>query len=85
MSLLLSFVNPLEFLLRPTVIVGIILAIIGTSLCFMAKRITMSKHNVDAVDKNDKLYVALMLIGVAFVLVGMIVIALPVNTTLYRG
>ena len=43
MSTLLSFEKPAEFLLRYTVITGIVLAIIGVAICFMAKRITMAK------------------------------------------
>jgi len=84
MTLLLAM-HPFEFLLRYTVITGIIMAIIGTALCMMAKRITMAKRKQVEIDKKDRLYVALMLIGLAFILLGMIVIALPIEVTFYRG
>lgn len=84
MSNILSFVSPLEFLLRYTVITGLALAIIGTSILFMAKSIVKAKHNTDTVSKNDKLYLALLFTGIAFILIGMIVMALPINNTFYR-
>lgn len=77
--------EPLEFLLRYSVITGVILAIIGTAICMMAKRITMAKRNQVEIDKKDKLYVTLMLLGLAFILIGMIIIALPIDATFYRG
>ena len=67
--------EPLEFLLRYTVITGIVLAIIGTSICMLAKRITMSKRRQVEIDKKDKLYSTLILVGIAFILIGMIVMA----------
>lgn len=85
MSLLLAFPNPLEFLLRYTVIAGIIIAVIGTALCMMAKRIVMAKRNVAIINKHDKLYVTLMLLGLAFILIGMIFIALPIDATFFKG
>jgi len=84
MSLLLSFVSPLEFLLRYTVIVGIIVATIGASICFMAKRITMAKRNVVQINKQDKLYVTLMLVGISLILLGMIIMVLPIEGTFYK-
>ena len=85
MSTILSFVNPLEFLLRYTVITGVIIAIIGVAICLMAKRVTMAVRNKDDIDKKDNVYVALMLIGLILILVAMIVIALPIEGTLYSG
>ena len=77
--------DPLEFLLRYNVIVGVIFAIIGAAICMMAKRITMAKRQQVEINKNDKYYVRLQLIGVAFIILGMICIALPLETSLYRG
>ena len=84
MSLLLSFVNPLEFLLRYTVLAGVAVAIIGAAICFMAKRITMAKRNVAQINKQDKLYVALMLAGISLILIGMIIMVLPIEGTFYK-
>ncbi len=83
MSTLLSFVNPLEFLLRYTVIGGTVLAIIGLAICLLAKRITMAVRKQDSINKQDRVYLALLITGIAFMLIGMIVIALPVDATLY--
>ena len=84
MALFLAM-EPLEFLLRYTVISGIVCAIIGTAICMMAKRITMAKRSKVEIDKKDKLYVGLQCVGLCFILLGMIIIALPVEATLYRG
>ena len=84
MSLILSFVNPLEYLLRYTVIAGILVAAIGAAICFMAKRITMAKRNVAEVNKQDKLYVTLMLVGISLILIGMIIMVLPIEGTFYK-
>ena len=77
--------EPLEFLLRYNVITGIVFAIIGTAICMLAKRITMAKKNQVEISKNDKFYTALMLVVLAFILIGMIIIALPIEATFYRG
>lgn len=84
MSLLLSFVNPLEFILRYTVITGIIIMCFGVALCLLAKRITMAAKKVSEVSKSDRLYVTLMLLGLGFILVGMIITVLPIDATFYN-
>ena len=83
MSTILSFESPLEFLLRYTVIAGMIVAAIGVAICMMAKRITMAKRNVMEIDKKDRLYVTLMMFGLSFLLVGMILMVLPIEATFY--
>lgn len=85
MNLLLSFERPLEFLLRYTVITGILLAIIGTALCLLAKRITISKRGTTEIQKNDSLYLTLLVTGLCFILLGVIFIALPIPDTFYVG
>ncbi len=85
MSMILSFVNPLEFLLRYTVIAGMIIAAIGTAMCMLAARITNAVRDTEKVNKQDKLYVALMMIGMCLILLGLIVIALPINGTFNGG
>lgn len=83
MSTILSFVNPLEFLLRYVVITGTVFCIIGVALCLTAKRITMAKRNVSQINKNDKLYTTLMMIGLGIIMVGMIIMVLPIEATFY--
>ena len=85
METILSFVSPLEFILRYTVITGMILAIFGVALCMLAKRITLAKRKTDTLNKNDRLFVTLMLVGLGLILVGMIFIALPIEATFYVG
>ena len=84
MSLLLAM-EPLEFLLRYTVITGIVIAIIGTSIVMMAKRLTMAKRKQVEINPKDKFYATLMLLGLALILIGMIIMVLPINATFYRG
>ena len=84
MNLILSFANPLEFILRYTVLAGIVIAVIGASICFMAKRITMAKRNVAQINKQDKLYTTLLLVGISLILLGMIVMVLPIEGTFYK-
>lgn len=85
MSLLLSFESPMEFLLRYTVITGVILAVVGTVLCMLAKRVTMFKRRQEEIDKHDKIYVTMLLLGLSFIMIGMIFIALPIDATFYKG
>ena len=84
MTLLLAL-DPLEFLLRYTVLTGIVFAIIGTVMCMMAKRITMTVRKQVEVSKTDKLYTGLKLLGLALILIGMIIMVLPIEVTFYRG
>ena len=84
MTLFLAL-EPLEFLLRYNVIIGILFAIVGTAICMLAKRITMAKRRQVEIDSKDKLYGALKLVGIGLILIGMICIALPLETSLYRG
>ena len=83
MSFILSFVNPLEFLLRYTVIAGIIVAAIGVAICLTAKRIVMAKRKTSTIDRKDRLYTTLMLLGLGFLLIGMIIMVLPIEATFY--
>ena len=85
MGMFLSFESPLEFLLRYTVITGVIFAIIGAAIMMMAKRITMAKRQQDEISKNDRLYMGLMITGICFILIGMIIIALPIEETFYTA
>ena len=75
----------IEFLLRYTVVTGVIIAVIGAAICMMAKRITMAKRNQIEINKNDRLYVTLKYLGLGLILIGMIIIAMPIEATFYRG
>ncbi len=84
MTLFLAM-EPLDFLLRYTVITGIVFAIIGTAICMMAKRITMAKRQQVEINPGDKFYSKLKLIGLGLILIGMIIMVLPIEVTFYRG
>lgn len=84
MNLFLAM-HPLDFILRYTVITGIIFAIIGAALCMTAKRITMAKRKQVEIDKNDKLYTTLRYIGFALITIGMIIMVLDIDVSFYRG
>jgi xanthine/uracil permease len=77
--------EPLEFLLRYNVLAGMVVAIIGTAICMMAKRIAMAKKGQVEIDRNDSTYTKLKFLGLALIIIGMILIALPFEATLYRG
>ncbi len=84
MSTILSFESPMEFLLRYTVIAGIIIMIIGVALLFSAKRITIAKRGTEDVSKQDKLYLTLFITGICLLLVGMIVTVIDVPYGFYN-
>ena len=84
MTLFLAM-EPLDFLLRYTVIAGVIIMIIGTSLCMTAKRVTMAVKKQVEINKKDRMYATLMLLGLAFIMIGMIIMVLPIEATFYRG
>ncbi len=77
--------KPQEFLLRYTVIIGIIFAVVGLVVCCIAKRLTMLIRKQEVLDKTDKLYQGILYTGLALVLVGMVCIALPIEDTFYKG
>lgn len=85
MSTILSFENPMEFLLRYTVIIGIILMIIGVAILLSAKKITMVKRGTDSVDKQDRLYLTLFIVGICLLLIGMIVMAIDIPYGFYQA
>ena len=83
MNLVLSFVSPLEFLLRYTVIIGMIVSAIGVAICVMSKKLTLSKTQKEELDKSDKFYIKIVSIGFSLILAGMIIMILPFEGTFY--
>lgn len=84
MSTLLSFVSPWEFILRYTVLAGMVFMSFGVALLLLAQKITMVVRKSDSIDKNDKLLTTLKFVGLGLILLGMIVMVLPVEATLYK-
>lgn len=70
-------------MLRYTVIAGMAVAAIGVAVCMLAKHITLVKRGVDTLPKNDKLYQGILITGICLILIGLILIALPINDTFY--
>ena len=77
--------NPLDFALRYTVLIGVVIAGVGVGLIFLAKNITKAVKKQQTIDKNDKLFQKISTIGWILVLIGMIVVILPIEKTLYGG
>ena len=73
MNSLLAFVDLLTRLNQINVIIGIILAVVGLSVVFLAKRITVSVRKTDDVSDDDKVHVTLKIIGLILVIAGLIV------------
>ena len=69
--------RPPEFLLRYTVIAGVVVAILGVTCCFTARM--FNKKNTE----NN--YSRLIVTGIVLILLGMIIMVLPIEATLYRG
>ena len=84
MSLILAM-HPMEFILRYNVIVAMIIAGIGVGLLFSAKKITKHSQKIDVVEKNNKYLQKIQAIGWLLVLVGMVVMILPFESTLFGG
>ncbi len=74
-----------EWLLRYNVIIGAVVCMLGVAMCILAKRITMAIRKTEECNKNDRIYLTLFVVGICLVLLGMIVIALPIDSTFYKG
>lgn len=75
---LLGFIDLMTYLARPTVIIGLICLVVGTSVALLAGRIA------DAVDKENstgpvpsKIESTLKIVGISIMVVGFILIAIP--------
>ncbi len=77
--------SPLEWLLRYTVVIGAVVCMLGVAMCILAKRITMAARRTEELNKNDRLYLTLFIVGICLIMLGMISIALPIEATFYVG
>lgn len=84
MSFILAM-HPLEFVLRYNVIVAMLIAGVGVGLLFSAKKITKYNQKIDKVEKDNKFYQKIQAAGWLLVLIGMIVMILPFEATLFGG
>ena len=84
MSFILAM-HPLEFVLRYNVIVAMLIAGVGVGLLFSAKKITKFNQKIEKVVKDNKFYQKIQAAGWLLVLIGMIVMILPFEATLFGG
>lgn len=84
MSFILAM-HPLEFVLRYNVIVAMLIAGVGVGLLFSAKKITKYNQKIDKVEKDNKFYQKIQAAGWLLVLIGMIIMILPFEATLFGG
>ena len=77
--------HPMEFVLRYNVIVAMLIAGVGVGLLFSAKKITKYNQKIDKVEKDNKFYQKIQAAGWLLVLIGMIIMILPFEATLFGG
>ncbi len=74
---LLGFIDLLTFLERPTVIIGLVCLVVGTSIALLASRIANAVNKNENNDAPSKVDTTLKIIGVCAIVVGFILIAIP--------
>ena len=84
MSFILAM-HPMEFVLRYNVIAAMIVAGIGVGLLFSAKRITRHTQKINTVEKDNKFLQKIQAVGWLLVLIGMIIMILPFEASLFGG
>ena len=84
MSFILAM-HPMEFVLRYNVMLAMLIAGIGVGLLFTAKKLTRHIQKVDVVQKDNKLLQKIQALGWLFVLIGMIIMILPFESTFFGG
>lgn len=73
-AMLLSFYNELwNYLKLPNVIVGMALIVIGLVCIILSARIVRTVRKVDEVDNNDRMLLAIRIVGLVFVIIGFVV------------
>ena len=81
----LLITHPMEFVLRYNVIIAMIIAGIGVGFLFSARKITRYVKKVDVVAKDNKFFQKIRAFGWLLVLVGLIIMILPFEATLFGG
>ena len=61
-----------EFIQRPNVIIGIVLAVLGIALAILARRITRAIRKTKDVQNNDNVLIGFKVAGLVLILVGFI-------------
>lgn len=68
------FDNIGKTLSNPFVIWGIVLAVIGITMAFLARRITQTAKKVDEISKNDSLFITLRAVGLFLIIAAIILV-----------
>lgn len=63
-----------KWLTMPQIWVAIALIVIGTSLVFLARRITRVVRKTNSIDEKDKTYIAIKCTGIALMFVSLMII-----------
>lgn len=74
MNLICKTTGLLEVITKAEFLTAIILGILGTAIIFLAKRITKTIRDTNFISADDKVYILLKLIGVAFVLIAFVML-----------
>ncbi|MGN0798659.1 MAG: hypothetical protein ACI4L7_03780 [Christensenellales bacterium] len=67
-----------QFLSEPLVIIGLVLVVLGVSLVALSTRITRAIKHQNDIPADDKINMALKLIGLILILAGLVLIAIYV-------
>ena len=59
-----------QFLAEPVVVIGLALIVVGISTAFLSRRVTRAVRQSNEISNNDKLFVTLKIVGMAFVIAG---------------
>ncbi|MBQ7602993.1 MAG: DUF2065 family protein [Clostridia bacterium] len=72
--MLASFFNELiNYLKEPSIIIGLILVLIGLVCVLLSARIVRTVRKVEQVENNDKMLLAIRIVGLVFMIVGLVV------------
>ncbi len=66
--------NFVKWLSMPAVWVALVLFIVGTSLVFLARRITRVIRKTNSIDDKDKKMLTIKIIGVVMMFVGLMIV-----------
>lgn len=72
--MLAAFFNELiKYLKEPSIIIGLVLVLIGLVCVLLSARIVRTVRKVDQVENNDKMLLVIRIVGLLFMIVGLVV------------
>ena len=72
--MLASFFNELvNYLKEPSIIIGLVLVLIGLVCVLIAGRVVRTIRKVDEVESNDRMLLAMRIVGLVLMIVGLVV------------